>query len=584
MSFSGDLQHLPIVDIIQLIHTTRKSGSLRLTGSRGESRLVFNDGYIISANHSNNSVRLGQVLLGMNAVSRDDLDAALDAQRLSGANRQPLIATLIESGKIEPKIAYKGLETLIVMTIIDILTWDGGTFTVDVGDVSISDEYRYFPETLHQEFYASTQSILMDALRIFDEKMRDGEIDAAGIFPDEGEEIELPPAAAAPTESIEGDDAGISADLLGLDELDRMEKKIPDVFKGLSSPAQPRQSLPSPDFGEIDSDCRQRILAYIAGLSVSQPQRSTRTVILYSRDRLLTGALSALCRQIGLSLFTLDEESSLDLLIEQSLGRDHTPILLIDAPEEEPGFLADDLAALCLGRMARYPDLVAVRLALPEAPQELLSMLDNGLHAAFPKYDTGDLSRIDTGCIALLEALRLTFGRIVADGERKALERLPATLTAFDGLDDPTAIAQELYAFAAPLFPRSQLFFVTRDGLVSDRGHDIEHPDRPPLPPRLRLDPAAAPTFARILTAPAPHFGLVPELEPLFARYSEAPRSRRALILALILDGRCAALFYADFGAFDPGRSYVPLLESVARTAAMAIEKVRYRQIRAKSV
>ena len=40
MSFNGDLEHFPIIDIIQLLHGTRKSGILRLSGEKGESQLV----------------------------------------------------------------------------------------------------------------------------------------------------------------------------------------------------------------------------------------------------------------------------------------------------------------------------------------------------------------------------------------------------------------------------------------------------------------------------------------------------------------------------------------------------------------
>ena len=75
MSFVGDLEHLPIVDVIQLLHATRKSGTLCLKSAKGESQLVFSDGCIVSANHSNNSVRIGQILVQMNVISPDLLES-----------------------------------------------------------------------------------------------------------------------------------------------------------------------------------------------------------------------------------------------------------------------------------------------------------------------------------------------------------------------------------------------------------------------------------------------------------------------------------------------------------------------------
>jgi len=39
MSFVGDLEHLPIVDVIQLLHATRKSGTLCMKSLKGRASL-----------------------------------------------------------------------------------------------------------------------------------------------------------------------------------------------------------------------------------------------------------------------------------------------------------------------------------------------------------------------------------------------------------------------------------------------------------------------------------------------------------------------------------------------------------------
>ncbi|MDP3111181.1 MAG: DUF4388 domain-containing protein, partial [Thermodesulfovibrionales bacterium] len=68
MAFTGELEQLHIVDIIQLLNTTRKSGTLSVKGSRGESRIIFSNGYIVGANYLN-KVRIGTVLVKMNAIT-----------------------------------------------------------------------------------------------------------------------------------------------------------------------------------------------------------------------------------------------------------------------------------------------------------------------------------------------------------------------------------------------------------------------------------------------------------------------------------------------------------------------------------
>lgn len=232
MSFTGDLEHLPIVDVIQLMHSTRKSGTLIVRCPKGESQLVFKDGYIVGANHLNNSIRIGNILAENGVITYDDVEKALKAQDAAGDDRKPLIATLIEMGKINKDDAYKCLESLIERTIVEILTWSKGTFALDVTRTLISDEYRYFPENLQQEITLDTQSVLMDALRIFDEQMRDGKIEVQEFLDDAAPETAtiLSPSITSASSSL------ISADDLGLADLDEMDRKIPDVFQGIKEP------------------------------------------------------------------------------------------------------------------------------------------------------------------------------------------------------------------------------------------------------------------------------------------------------------------------------------------------------------
>lgn len=175
ISFTGNLEHLPIVDVMQLLHQTRKSGILRVKGRKGESQLVFKDGYLVSANHLNNGIRIGKILVDLNIITPEILDKALQLQGIAGAERKPLIITLIDQGLVNEKDAYKGLEHLIEMAVVEILTWKKGTFSLEVIPSSVND-FRFYPGKLISEISVDTQSILMDSLRIFDEKRRDGEL------------------------------------------------------------------------------------------------------------------------------------------------------------------------------------------------------------------------------------------------------------------------------------------------------------------------------------------------------------------------------------------------------------------------
>jgi len=209
MSFTGDLSQLPIVDVIQLMNSTRKSGILGVKGRKGESQLVFKEGYIVSANHLNNSVRIGEILVEQGVVSRDDLEQALAAQKQAGRQRKPLIVTMLELGLVDEQKAYSGLQALIMMTIVEILTWRNGSFYLEAALCNTGDNYRFYPESINREVNVDTQSILMEALRVFDEKLRDGELEI------EGDEEPAPQ---------------ITENDLGLDALDALDTRSPDVF------------------------------------------------------------------------------------------------------------------------------------------------------------------------------------------------------------------------------------------------------------------------------------------------------------------------------------------------------------------
>lgn len=221
MAFSGDLEHLSIIDVIQLLHTSRKSGSLVLTGRKGEISLAFHDGYIVGAKHCDDATRIGSILIDAGVVSPETVDKALAIQASQGNSRKPLVATMVENGLVNRDDAYRGLQALIEMTIVEILTWKKGRFALVMEPVQICDEYRYAPDILQEDLFLPTEHLLMDALRIFDEKCRDGLIS----------EEEEPPSP------FDGSDAALSREIsvedLGLDGLDELERKIPDVHAPL---------------------------------------------------------------------------------------------------------------------------------------------------------------------------------------------------------------------------------------------------------------------------------------------------------------------------------------------------------------
>ena len=221
MSFTGDLDYLPIVDVIQLLHATRKSGILRVKSRKRESNLVFKDGHIVSASHVNNRYRIGTILIERNIITPEILGQTLLEQKTAGARRKPLVIMLLDKGAVKEEDAYQGLEYLIEKTIVEILTWKKGTFTMEVQPDAVADGYRYYPGKISREINIDAQGVLMDALRIFDEKVRNGELKEEVIPENDGNITGSVPDQGGP--AISADDLGLMR--LKPERVDREEKK-----------------------------------------------------------------------------------------------------------------------------------------------------------------------------------------------------------------------------------------------------------------------------------------------------------------------------------------------------------------------
>jgi len=290
MAFKGDLEHLPIVDVIQLLNSTGKSGVLTVKGRKGESQLVFKDGYIVSASHLNNSVRIGSVLVEMGFVSSLQIDEGLQKQQSAGTNRRPLAITLIEMNLLTEQDAHKALQRLIEMTIVEILTWKSGTFTLDHLKDSIDGDFKYYPQKMHHEVNVNTQSMLMDALRIFDEKMRDG------LIEEEQDEPDVEP----------GPDELISVDDLGLADMDHIAAKLPQAFSAVApfDPAAYQRKKIDALQADLSGADRERLVTVLArytkedSLGQSLAGEGPR-VVIFSQDTLLLHGLMTVLTNFG---------------------------------------------------------------------------------------------------------------------------------------------------------------------------------------------------------------------------------------------------------------------------------------------
>jgi Domain of unknown function (DUF4388) len=579
MSFTGDLEHLPIVDVIQLLHSTRKSGTLWVRGRKGESQLVFKDGFIVSANHPNNHIRIGRLLAESGAISAAALEQALELQQHSPGERRPLVAILIEGGALDREAAYRGLTALIEITIVEMLRNVRGTFALDVERFEVSDEFRYFPEHLQQELSLNTQMVLMDALRLFDERNRDGLQDQP-LFDDEV-------AAEPPTAPATEPGPTLSAADLGLADLDQLERSIPDIFTplGEADPAQQHREA----LAEILTACPgaglDQYVDFLTALSASgAPAKETqpeRILVLFSPDPLLRHGLATLGRHDGQAVFTTSDTADLGPMLAQFSARGEQPLLLLDAPAatEEAGAAA---AALLQQLRREHDQLPLLQLVHPGDYELSLLALRQGASLILPRPPgQGENPQLGAQLIATLQLVRaaLVHPALVHPGLRQPASPW-SDWSRFHGAllrcQEPAEISSALLQAVAQHFPRALTLVVAKGELIVERALGFG----PGGLPKLRLPLAESGLLRQTIDQGELHFGPAPQpLLPEPLRRALGPVANPScLLLPLQLRGRTAALIYADFARQEPTGVPLELLLAQAQYAELALDNALYRK------
>lgn len=570
MSFTGDLEHLPIVDVIQLLHTTRKSGTLCVRGRTGESQLVFKDGYIVSANHPNNSIRIGRLLAESGAITLAALEQALTLQQQATGPRRPLIALLIEGGALTPAAAYKGLTALIEITIVEMLRNVRGTFALDVERVEASDEFRYFPEHLQQELSLNTQMVLMDALRLFDERNRDG-LENQPIFADEVLSAD-PEAESGPS---------LSADDLGLGDLDQLGRNIPAVFspiEEIDQAEQHRQAL-AEILTAAPAAGLDLFVDFLTTLPPAPPKENLpqRILICFSPDLLLRHGVATLCQHIGLPAFTVSDEPDLFPILTQFISRGEQPLLLLDAPETSDQTSVEAAAALLLRLRQDYGQRPVLQLAHPGDYLLPRLALGQGASMILPRPMQLDNPQLGPQLIATLELLRTAFASVCLEQAESPLGNWNAFHATVCCCNEPAEISFALLQAVAEHFPRALTLLVGKGELIVERGIGFG-PNTPTQ--RLRLALADPSLLRRTVESGNCHFG--PSEDPVLPAplltAIGAPRCASGLLLPLNLRGRTVALIYADFGQEEASAIPLDLLQALAQHAGLALDNAIYRK------
>ena len=173
MSLSGNIQDVSVADALQFIHLGGRTGTLTLTRGEVKAEIAFHQGRIVNAS-APGTKRLGELLVEAGAIDEATLQTAL-RQQDAVHPRRSLGQVLVEMKVVEAETIYRAIEQQIERTVYELVTWSQGTFHFALDDAKPIDDIALVPGGMPRNLNLDTQMVLLDALRIFDERNRAGQ-------------------------------------------------------------------------------------------------------------------------------------------------------------------------------------------------------------------------------------------------------------------------------------------------------------------------------------------------------------------------------------------------------------------------
>lgn len=159
MALESSIKEFGIADIFQLIGLQKKSGVLTVHRNDVYATIRFYKGQIVYADStkSEESEKIGKLLIGTGKLTNKDLDDALRVQEKTG---EKIGHILVSSGIISKEDLKEVLQIQVKDVIFQILRWKDGSYKFDIQDIGYEKEYQI---PLQIDF------VLMEGTRMLDE-------------------------------------------------------------------------------------------------------------------------------------------------------------------------------------------------------------------------------------------------------------------------------------------------------------------------------------------------------------------------------------------------------------------------------
>jgi hypothetical protein len=167
MSLVGSLEDLGLGDILQIIHLSRKSGTLWIRSTQGEGQIVFSAGLICGAFTKDGPSELRDLLLAKNALPPEAVDSSSEEARSRG---KALSAVLVERNQMTGEAIEELRRGHVEACVIRMFTWLAGEFSFEIREnADDSGEDLFVAGGMNPQFLA------LEGTRLHDEAKHGGD-------------------------------------------------------------------------------------------------------------------------------------------------------------------------------------------------------------------------------------------------------------------------------------------------------------------------------------------------------------------------------------------------------------------------
>ncbi|MCK5687906.1 hypothetical protein KAI87_01490, partial [Myxococcota bacterium] len=418
-------------------------------------------------------------------------------------------------------------EKLIEKTVVEIVGWQTGRFVFEMGNLKAKDDFRHMPESIMGAGYVNMQSTLMDAVRILDERRREGthkseqaalEVEQAGNI---NEEASTPLAEPEPLseskESAAVDQEPVSesaasdlkaqddaeppvaeppvseppvADIQAQPELKNEEDSSEIVIRPSSPGTDSVGVRSSPELLSPQTD--EEVLAELAGdpgfvnddelleLLGERLEKSghiDRKALLLSRDGLIKNSLRSVCSDNHINLYVSELEQ--DILQRAALWRRQgtLPVVVCDmsASADDARWMRNAFRTLERLRKA-FPE-VSVTVLGDASMEQFSEILAAGARVVLPRPDQSlgrekyvvEMKKLFDTILIVMKAefsRRTTLTRRVLEGRRQ-MANLRSRIQEISDPNSESDISLVVLRYVADFMERCVLFLVRPNDLFA---------------------------------------------------------------------------------------------------------------------